>query len=141
MCGSRAIRTSCYSRQAQRANRMGRFVILLKSLAGQIVALAARVSAGCELPQTSARPCVRRLCSIRSSPCRLRERILNKRSLFVTASAALAVAGTLAGCGGTEYFAGRNLPPSGITNRVLIAIQNPSPLSKGALQFVDAFYD
>lgn len=51
------------------------------------------------------------------------------------------VAGALAGCGGTTYFAGRNLPPSGLTNRVLIAIQNPSSFSKGALTFVDAFYD
>src|ERR1017187_9758001 len=57
------------------------------------------------------------------------------------AAAALVVAGALAGCGGTTYFAGRNLPPSGLTNRVLIAIQNPSAFSKGALQFVDAYYD
>lgn len=47
----------------------------------------------------------------------------------------------MAGCGGTTYFAGRNLPPSGLTNRVLIAIQNPGALAKGALQFVDAYYD
>ncbi len=39
------------------------------------------------------------------------------------------------------YFAGRVLPPSGIANRVLIAIQNPSSVTKGALQFVDAYYD
>ncbi len=54
---------------------------------------------------------------------------------------ALAAAVALAGCGKTTYFAGRNLPPSGLTNRVLIAIQNPSALSKGLLQFVDAYYD
>ena len=47
----------------------------------------------------------------------------------------------LAGCGTTTYFAGRVLPPSGLTNRVLIAIQNPGALSSGALTFVDAFYD
>jgi hypothetical protein len=47
----------------------------------------------------------------------------------------------VAGCGSTYYFAGRTLPPSKLTNRVLIAIQNPSALSKGALQFVDAYYD
>jgi len=47
----------------------------------------------------------------------------------------------LAGCGTTTYFAGRVLPPSQLTNRVLIAIQNPSALTRGALQFVDAFYD
>jgi hypothetical protein len=47
----------------------------------------------------------------------------------------------MAGCGGTTYFAGRNLPPSGLTNRVMIAIQNPSSFAKGALTFVDAYYD
>jgi hypothetical protein len=47
----------------------------------------------------------------------------------------------MAGCGGTHYFAGRILPPSGLTNRVIIAIQNPGAFSKGALAFVDAYYD
>jgi hypothetical protein len=51
------------------------------------------------------------------------------------------VAVALAGCGETQYFAGRVLPPSGLTKRVLIAIQNPSPTSKGLLEIVDAFYD
>jgi hypothetical protein len=51
------------------------------------------------------------------------------------------VAVALAGCGKTTYFAGRNLPPSGLTNRVLIAIQNPNALTRGSLQFVDAYYD
>ncbi len=51
------------------------------------------------------------------------------------------VAVALAGCGSTTYFAGRVLPPSGLTYRVLIAIQNPSAFTKGALQIVDAFYD
>ena len=59
----------------------------------------------------------------------------------MSAAAALVVAATLAGCGGTNYFAGRNLPPSGLTNRVLVAIQNPGALSKGLLQFMDAYYD
>lgn len=59
----------------------------------------------------------------------------------MSAVAALFVAVAIAGCGGTSYFAGRNLPPSGLTNRVLIAIQNPSAYNKGALQFVDAYYD
>ena len=54
---------------------------------------------------------------------------------------ALVIAFAMAGCGGTTYFAGRNLPPSGLTNRVLIAIQNPTPASRGILQFVDAYYD
>ena len=51
------------------------------------------------------------------------------------------VAVTLAGCGATTYFAGRNLPPSGLVYRVMIAIQNPSAFSYGALEIVDAYYD
>jgi len=66
---------------------------------------------------------------------------LKKRSLVFSALAALVTAGILAGCGNNYYFAGRVLPPSGIANRVLIAIQNPSSASKGLLQFVDAYYD
>jgi hypothetical protein len=66
---------------------------------------------------------------------------LKIRFLWSSAAAALALAAALAGCGGTTYFAGRNLPPSGLTNRVLIAIQNPSALTRGSLQFVDAYYD
>jgi hypothetical protein len=66
---------------------------------------------------------------------------LKIRFLWSSAAAALTVSAALAGCGGTTYFAGRNLPPSGLTNRVMIAIQNPSAFSKGALQFVDAYYD
>jgi len=66
---------------------------------------------------------------------------LKKRSLWMSAIAALAAAATLAGCGSTTYFAGRTLPPSGIANRVMVAIQNPSALSKGALQILDAYYD
>jgi hypothetical protein len=59
----------------------------------------------------------------------------------MTAVAALAVAAALAGCGSTTYFAGRQLPPSQLTNRVLIAVQNPSAFAKGALVIVDAYYD
>jgi hypothetical protein len=66
---------------------------------------------------------------------------LKIRFLWSSAAAALVVSAALAGCGGTTYFAGRNLPPSGLTNRVMIAIQNPSAFNKGALQFVDAYYD
>jgi hypothetical protein len=58
-----------------------------------------------------------------------------------SALAALVTAGVLAGCGNNYYFAGRVLPPSGLVNRVLIAIQNPSSAIKGQLQFVDAYYD
>jgi hypothetical protein len=66
---------------------------------------------------------------------------LKSRFLWSSAAAAFGVAVALAGCGGTNYFAGRSLPPSRLTNRVLIAIQNPSALTHGALQFVDAYYD
>lgn len=66
---------------------------------------------------------------------------MKKRSLWLSAAGALAVAIALAGCGTTTYFAGRVLPPSGLPNRVMIAIQNPSALTKGALEIDDAFYD
>lgn len=66
---------------------------------------------------------------------------MKKKSLWISASTALAAAVALAGCGSTYYFDGRVLPPSGLTNRVLIAIQNPGNLSKGTLQIVDAYYD
>jgi hypothetical protein len=71
----------------------------------------------------------------------LREEILKKSSLWISASAALLAAVLLAGCGTTSYFAGRGLPPSKLQNRVLIAIQNSSAFVKGELQFVDAYYD
>jgi hypothetical protein len=66
---------------------------------------------------------------------------LKKRSLWICAGAALAAATALAGCGSTYYFDGRILPPSGLINRVVIAIQNPGVLAKGTLQMVDAYYD
>jgi len=53
----------------------------------------------------------------------------------------LAVSPLLISCGNNYYFAGRNLPPSRLLNRVLIAEQNPSALTQGALPFVDAYYD
>src|ERR1035441_4701733 len=67
--------------------------------------------------------------------------ILKKSSLWMSAAGALVFAVLMAGCGSTTYFAGRTLPPSGLTNRVLVAIQNPSALTKGALQIMDAYYD
>ena len=63
---------------------------------------------------------------------RSRVGILKKRSLWISASAALAAAVALAGCGTEYYFAGRVLPPSGLKNRVLIAIQNPGILGQGS---------
>ena len=59
----------------------------------------------------------------------------------MSALAAILAAAALAGCGKTTYFAGRILPPSGLLNRVVIAVQNPGILSKGALDIVDAYYD
>lgn len=53
----------------------------------------------------------------------------------------MVIAAGVAGCGKTSYFAGRNLPPSKLLNRVLIAVQNPSAFTKGSLEIVDAYYD
>jgi hypothetical protein len=69
---------------------------------------------------------------------------LKKRSFTafgVGALLLLASATLLTSCGKNFYFAGRQLPPSKVLNRVLIAEQNPSGFSKGALPFVDAYYD
>ena len=67
---------------------------------------------------------------------------MKKRSLWFSAAGALVVAIVLAGCGTTTYFAGRELPPSGLPNRVLIAVQNPSAsVRRRDSVFVDAFYD
>lgn len=62
-------------------------------------------------------------------------------SFWPSALLLLAFAALLTSCGKNYYFAGRNLPPSGVLNRVLIAEQNPSGFAKGALPFVDAYYD
>jgi hypothetical protein len=69
---------------------------------------------------------------------------LKKRSLtsfWLRSILLLSFASLLTSCGKNFYFAGRSLPPSGVLNRVLIAEQNPSSGAKGALPFVDAFYD
>lgn len=62
-------------------------------------------------------------------------------SFWMNAAGALAFAIALAGCGQTYYFAGRNLPPSGLTNRVMVALQNASIGGKGSLEILDAYYD
>lgn len=68
---------------------------------------------------------------------------LKKRSFtnFLAGGVLLLAFAALTSCGKNFYFAGRNLPPSGVLNRVLIAEQNPSGFTKGALPFVDAYYD
>ena len=53
-------------------------------------------------------------------------------------AALLLVSLGLSACGKSFYFAGRNLPPSGILNRVLIAVQNSG---RGQLFLVDGLYD
>jgi hypothetical protein len=53
----------------------------------------------------------------------------------------LVVSFGLSACGTSYYFGGRTLPANKVLNRVLIAIQNPSVLTKGALQEVDGLYD
>ena len=66
---------------------------------------------------------------------------MKKRSFWISAAVSLAVSAVLGGCGATTYFAVRPLPPSGLLNRVLIAVQNPGILAKGELDIVDAYYD
>jgi hypothetical protein len=66
---------------------------------------------------------------------------LKRSSLWLSAAGALLIAAGLAGCGQTFYFAGRVLPPSGLTNLVLVAVQNPGALQRGALEILDGFYD
>src|ERR1700754_1117399 len=66
---------------------------------------------------------------------------LKRRSLLLVVVGLICSVSFLTACGKNFYFAGRNLPPSGVLNRVLVAVQNPSPLSKGALVFDDALYD
>ena len=56
-------------------------------------------------------------------------------------SALLVVSFGLSACGSSYYFGGRPLPASKVLNRVLIAVQNPSVLVKGALEEVDGLYD
>jgi hypothetical protein len=67
------------------------------------------------------------------------------RSIFVRAALGVMAAVSLfsmAGClGSNSIFAGRPQPPSTIRQRVLVAVQNPSPIQPGALQIVDARYD
>lgn len=86
----------------------------------------------------------RRRANARAAPfghIRTRVGILKKSSLWLSTAAALAVAVIVAGCGKTNYFAGRSLPPSGLVNRVLVAVQNPGALARGSLQIMDAHYD
>ncbi len=69
---------------------------------------------------------------------------MSKRSLWssvVALFSACVCSLIFTGCGQNFYFANRGLPPSGIANRVLVAIQNPSALTKGSLQIEDAYYD
>ena len=66
---------------------------------------------------------------------------MKKSSLWLSALGALGIAVALAGCGKTFYFAGRVLPPSGLRNRVMVAIQNASVATRGSLEILDGYYD
>jgi hypothetical protein len=67
------------------------------------------------------------------------------RSRFIRTVLTVAAAASvfsMVGCtGSNSILAGRPQPPSQIRQRVLVAIQNPSPIATGALQIVDARYD
>jgi hypothetical protein len=47
----------------------------------------------------------------------------------------------LAGCGQSFYFANRALPPSGVANRVMVAVDNSNSTGEGLLSILDAYYD
>jgi hypothetical protein len=82
--------------------------------------------------------------AILSLPTFVRFCILKRRSssfFWLLPALFFASSFLLTSCGQNFYFAGRTLPPSRLTNRVLIAEQTPSIASKGALPFVDAYYD
>jgi hypothetical protein len=75
---------------------------------------------------------------------------LKNQSLSVRAACGLLLAAaTLAftGCGQNLYkfpatnFAGRPIPPSQLANRVMVAIDNPSPFAGGQLEILDANRD
>jgi hypothetical protein len=69
--------------------------------------------------------------------------LIRRSSLYscIVLSAVFVICIVISSCGNDYYFAGRTLPPSGVRNRVLVAEQNPSALSFGALPFIDAYYD
>jgi hypothetical protein len=63
------------------------------------------------------------------------------RSWCVLSLLACVIPIVVSGCGQTFFYAGRTLPPSGIANRALVAIQNASITGTGSLEIEDAFYD
>ncbi len=65
----------------------------------------------------------------------------SRRSLCALPLIVCVILTILAGCGQTFYFANRPLPPSGIANRALVAVENPSTAGAGILSILDAFYD
>jgi hypothetical protein len=74
---------------------------------------------------------------------------MNRNRIISCLCAGLLAVGLLPflGCGQNLYpfpqynFAGRPIPPSDLSNRVLVAIQNPSELASGSLQILDANND
>lgn len=67
-----------------------------------------------------------------------RSRFLQVALVVMAAAGSLSLMGCL---GKNSLFAGRPFPPSTVLQRVLVAIQNPTPTSTGELQIVDARYD
>ncbi|MHB1936716.1 MAG: hypothetical protein ACYCOR_09030 [Acidobacteriaceae bacterium] len=67
------------------------------------------------------------------------------RSSFVRVVLSVVTAASvfwMIGClGQRSFLAGRAFPPSTVLTRVLVAIQNPSPITTGSLQILDARYD
>jgi len=63
------------------------------------------------------------------------------KGFWISSILLVTFASLLTSCGKNFYFAGRSLPPSGILNRVLVSVENPSFASQGALYFDDAYYD
>ena len=67
--------------------------------------------------------------------------ILKKRSLWISASAALAAAVALAGCGSTYLFCRPHAAPQRADQSRRDRNPEPQRPGQGALQIVDAFYD
>jgi hypothetical protein len=65
----------------------------------------------------------------------------SRQSWFVLSLIFCVICTMLAGCGQSFYFANRVLPPSGLLNRVMVAVQNSSVSGSGLLTILDAYYD
>lgn len=75
---------------------------------------------------------------LESSALTSRSRFARVTVAVLTAVGAVSILGCL---GQRSYYAGRPVPPSNMLQRVLVAVQNPSPTTQGSLQIIDARYD